>query len=578
MVEYIGAYRIERRPDAPAMRSGHWTAVPQRALLLGAVLMLVISLVIVQVVARQAEASDVVPLRIAVSQPEVSSAKGSQLQRVAATAEDIVRGSLSSSRQIEVFDHDTAGAHKPGEVAALAGAEKVIQLEVTPKDPRNALLTLRCYGRDGSPQGKPFQLIIPVAKPRQAESELKRYLYARFRPWDPRPTSGDGTPEDRDALMSIRHTLEAGQTTDIQPDLDRLEAILKKSPGFLDAELLTARYTLNRFRSTHDPKYLKRAREIAVQAVSDHPDDRRALTIQLKVAAAAGDFQHARALLDKSFGSDDPENMVLRAELESQEGDLPKAIYCMQRAVERASSWYNRYWLADYLTRAGRIEEARKPLDSVLSQWPENKWALELKAYNELLFGEPSQAVRLYRTLVHSNRKRAYYTNLGMALVLQDQTEEADHEFLTALQLESHHPAAMLNVAEQELKLGRGQMAARFFAEALDVLKEREAVAPLDPGDEITKALCLVRSGKADSAVGLAENALLHNPENPSILQSAAQIYALTGNRERAVRCAQEARQKGMSVYWFKLPAFDGLRHDSEFQKLLSTESRRSRV
>jgi serine/threonine-protein kinase len=466
------------------------------------------------------------------------------------------------------------GAQGPSEAASLTAADEVITLEIKLENADEARLTLKRYRRDGSLHGKPFSCIVPIAKPRQVEPSLEQYLYARFRPGDsPRAAqsdpSRDGTPDDRDALAEIRGRLQAGKVTDTQPDLDRLDTILKRSPDFLDAELLAVRYRLNRFRSHHEPQDLKRAQAIAAQAAYGHPSDQRTFIIQFKVAVAGGQLQEAQEILDRHLPPNDPENMELAAELASRQGDLPRALVYMEKVIQRAGSWQNRYWYADYLTQSGQIREARNVLESLLHQLPENNWALELKAHIELLYGEPSQAAELYRKLIRSNEKRAYHVNLGTALALLHDPGKAKKELTTALTDDPLNAAGTLDLAEQELALGDRETAIKDFGTALAILKTRESAAPLHYDDEIVKALCLARLGRAEEAIEPAEKAVLYKSNDPEILQSAAQVYVLAGHHDDAILYARKARQRGLSPYWFKLPVFKKLRRDPEFQKLV---------
>ena len=142
--------------------------------------------------------------------------------------------------------------------------------------------------------------------------------------------------------------------------------------------------------------------------------------------------------------------------------------------------------------------------------------------------------------------------------------------FRQALELEPGQVDATLNLGEAELALGRTREARNHFQKVLRQIEKNRPPAGLSPEASMTKAQCLAHLGRRQgggraSPRGPCEQ----NPDDPYILQSAALVYALVGDRASALVNIQNALQKGVKPHWFRLPAFASLRNDPEFRDML---------
>ena len=67
------------------------------------------------------------------------------------------------------------------------------------------------------------------------------------------------------------------------------------------------------------------------------------------------------------------------------------------------------------------------------------------------------------------------------------------------------------------------------------------------------------------------EKALHQSGDDPNVLQGAALVYVVVGNRDRALEIIDKALKKGVQPRWFKLPAFAKLQKDPDFQRIVNT-------
>jgi tetratricopeptide (TPR) repeat protein len=217
----------------------------------------------------------------------------------------------------------------------------------------------------------------------------------------------------------------------------------------------------------------------------------------------------------------------------------------------------------------GHLEEARATLKEVP---PDNTWGEEVSAELELDYGDPARAESLFRKLTKaSSPTRNSWTNLGMALSLQDKYAEAVEAYEQALKIDKDHPIVLLDLADAEYDLGDYLKATELYRRALKKIAEIDSKAGLTPMDEALKAQCLAHLGPEhkSEAIAVAEDALRQSSEDPVIQVQAAMVYSLVGDQASAVLHAEEALKGGVQINWLKSSAFSPLADNREFQALL---------
>jgi tetratricopeptide (TPR) repeat protein len=385
-----------------------------------------------------------------------------------------------------------------------------------------------------------------------------------------------GTPalevDDRDyaELLRIKERVDRGNVP-LEPELARLERIVRSSPRFLEGHLRLSHLACSLFTSTHDPTYLERALEAAHAGRALAPGDPRPLVALFDAALLGHRSDEARRALAELTGitPGDPQLHVLAGKLAESQGDLKLAIAEMEAAVERTPAWTNLFRLATLEVKAGRTADARRHLEQLLARSPDNLWGLDKLGNLELLEGDPARAERIYLDLIRRQPQRPFYTNLGLARSLLGRPDSAVEAYRHALDLAPGHVAALLNLADAELALGHDEEARSRYAQALDRLAATDRAAGLSAVERMDRAQCLAHLGRTREAVELTQSTLRANGDDPETLYKASLVYALAGDRASALVNAELALKKGVQPRWFTLPAFGLLRNDPELRAML---------
>jgi serine/threonine-protein kinase len=524
-----------------------------------------------QLVSRHPVATvNALPLRVVVPRPQVNG-KDPRLQLAASGVLTTCLSTLSSLQGVDAT-LQTQLSGKPStveEIAKAAAANELLMVTLEEAGTQGKITLLRrtpsgqILWKDTFPAPIAVGDLLQLAK-EVDKSLLRGYQDRRLRPGTP---TLEARTEDYAAFLAVKKRRDAGIVPS-QDDLDQLQQVMDKSPGFLDARLLAATLMMDLFHSTKKMALRDRALDLIRGARQLAPDDPRPLLAQFRFEllrdqprAAAKTLAQIESLLPGN-----PQVLVLRSNLAEQEGHLDEALEDYKSAVKTAPTWRNLKNLADLEARTGHVEEARSHLSQILASSRDNIFALDSLASIELRFGDLHQAEQRYQDLIAHipTPQRSLYTNLGNVQVLLARYQDAITTFHKALELDPDNAIVNLNLAQAELALGHAQDADGHIRKAL-----REVEKNPVPENSMTQAQCLAHLGRKREAVAIIQKALQKTPDDPDVLQYAAQVSALVGDHGAALADVERALQKGVQPRWFLLPAFNSLRNDPEFRSLL---------
>ena len=522
---------------------------------------------------RQRDSAE--PLRVAVLAPQAEPGEnGSDLMGSALLTATL--SGLASLEGLAPLDPaQTGSAATPVEAARTAAAGEVVALGLDQEE-EGARASLRRIASDGRvlwtasfpvPAGSGDRDLRLLAD--AVAVQLRRaYPDRRLRPGVPELAVSDRAYAD---LLRIKSRIDRG-STDLAPELARLEEVVRDSPRFLEGHLLLADLAHNLFSAKRDPAILQRGLEAARAAAALAPGDPRPFVARFRLALFAERLDEAEEAMAVLSGliPGDPQLHSLAGQLAESRGDLEGAAAELAAAVEGAPSWPHLYRLADLEIRLGRTAAARRHLEELLARNPDNVWGLNRLANLELLEGDPQRAERIYLDVLRLQPQRSHSTNLGLARSLLGRHAEAVEAYRGALGFEPDNPYLLLNLADAELALGRVDEARGLYDRTLESLERLEEAGALSPLQRMVRAQCLAHLERGREAVGVTQQALRESGDDPEILYAASLVYALAGDRASALVNAELALGKGMQPRWFTLPAFGPLRDDPELRALLN--------
>ena len=566
--EPVPAVRAQGVP--PSTMAGLSVRSHRRAMLSGAAVILLATLAAAAWLGRPTA-----PLRVAVARPEVRSAAGDEQLGLAASG--VLAASLSSLASLQGMApidprEASRGGTSPVEMARTAAADEVMIATLEREAVLARVSLRRVRGSDGAVLWtETFRVPADPGSLRLLADAIAVHLRRAYPAHEPRPGAPklDVRDEDYAAFLEIRQRIDKGDTP-LEPELARLEEIVRRSPRFLEAQVQAARVALSHHQNTHDPADLNRASRLVRQSLELAPDDPRPLLLEVKIALAAKREEQAEEILGRieQLLPGDPDILPLRARLAEQQGRPSEALKALRTAAKQVPSWQNLYLLAGLEAKLGHIDEARERIAAILRQTPDNSWALEQLGYLELLYGDLARAEQIYLDCIRVAPKRSWH-NLGVARFLQSRYPEAAAAYRRALEINPAATLSLLNLADTEVELGHRHEAEALYRRVLAHLAESTPEGGLGPRESIQRAQCLARLGRTREAVEIAQEAVRRSPDEPEILLLSAFVHHLAGDRSSALNNAQAALEKGVQPRWFTGSAFRSLREDPELRPFL---------
>jgi Flp pilus assembly protein TadD/tRNA A-37 threonylcarbamoyl transferase component Bud32 len=465
-------------------------------------------------------------------------------------------------------------AGSPRDLARATAADEVVTSDLS-CDVASCVVSLsRLRGTDGTLIWT-RSFTVPIEQPYLGAEAVHGYLRQAYPARSSRSNSGrlEVRPQDYATYLKLFESFDKHREKEYSIDqiLERLAAVRRGSPKFLEAFIFEAYMLQHRFRSGRDPRDLERAYGVLEEARKLDPDDPRVLSSTFEVAFLGEDLARAAAALHalELLQPGDVLVQAQRARLLDRQGDSQKALVLMRQAVERLPSWKNLFWLADMEYRQGKIPEARGHLQLLLRRSPGNLTGSSLLAQLELFNGEPRKAAALYGDLVRLSPKFAYLANLGLADLLLGDLDHAEQNFRRAWEQQPRNAFIVLNLADACYLLGHKPEAEAFYRRTLE-LADQDPTARSNWQIFSTRAQALAHLGKSGQAVAAIQEAMRLAPANPQVAYEASLVYVLLGDHASASFNAERALKNGIEPRWFTLPWFDPLRGSPVLQHVQS--------
>jgi tetratricopeptide (TPR) repeat protein len=350
--------------------------------------------------------------------------------------------------------------------------------------------------------------------------------------------------------------------------LNDLEALRQRAPNFVDVYSLEANVARWLYKSTGDEEYLKRGIAVAQDAQKQAPNnDPRPLSNFFYLYLEAGRYAAAEEVLDQLEGVDpDPtSNLFKRGVLIESQGRRPEeGLALMAEAVHVHPSWPALLMLANREYKRGHLEDAKSHYTELLQRFPGKLEGLKGLAQIELQ-RDPEQAIPLLRDIVARAPDGDWVNNLGYALLLERNYDEAEASFRRARELKPDSLSIALSLADCLVLRDHSSKEARQLY--LDVVARTDRTATPRSWEILSvKAQALAHLGDFTHAKETIEQALSIASKNPQLVCAAAVVYTLAGDDdESALRYARLAEPGALEN-----PFLNRLRKNPAFPKLIN--------
>lgn len=352
------------------------------------------------------------------------------------------------------------------------------------------------------------------------------------------------------------------------------EQALKKDSTFSLAYCGLSDAYLDMYAVTKDPALPDKALGAALQAeqlAENSPEVHFSLgsayRVTGKTAEAVAEFKHA---LELAPNSDEGYRRLGSAYLAT--GKKQEAVQAYQRAIE-----INPYYSLNYLqlgvaylgfgdnTNALAAFQRSTELNPGSSDgysnigivyYRQGKWDQSIPAFQKALEIEPSSEA---------------YSNLGTVYFFLKRYEDSIKMYEKAVELTPGSEVYAGNLADAYRASGDSQKANLSYEKAIQLAFKEHRVNPRNADTLANIALYYAKKGAATNAVEFIRRARAIKPEDVNLMDNQAEVFALAGRQEDAIKSLGEALKRGYPVEEIKNdPELKSLQTLPAFQEMLT--------
>ena len=381
--------------------------------------------------------------------------------------------------------------------------------------------------------------------------------------------------EAYDLYLSARGLLRDYEDPD---DVDRalrmLEQALTVDPGFALARAGLGEAWWRRYENTKDPADARKAEEISRAAVVASPDLAQAHvalgTVYLQTGRpdrAEREFEIALEIDAKSDGA-----YLGLARSHADRGDLEAAERACSRALEARPDYWGIYnTLGRLYYQNGRMADAIAQFRKVVELTPNNARGFSNLGAMYFLTGESGSAEEAYRRSVEIRPNGPALSNLATLLKSQGRYEGAIDVYRKAVEESPNDYRIWGNLgALYSLIPDRKEERLTAYRRAVVLGEAKLDVNPNDPELLATLAQWYALVGRRYDATEAIERALEIAPRNLAVLQYVAPPLVALGDTTQAIQVLREAFELGLPIdAIMNEPSLATLHEHPEFQRLV---------
>jgi serine/threonine-protein kinase len=247
-------------------------------------------------------------------------------------------------------------------------------------------------------------------------------------------------------------------------------------------------------------------------------------------------------------------------------GRIADAEAAFKKAAElRPDDWDGYNSLGVFYNRQGKYAEALAQLQRAAELTPDNSVVYINLAAAYLDRGDAKdlpQAEAALKKSIELGPSYGAYANLAFLYLSEKRYAESAAMSEKALQLNNKDYLVWANLAGAYQALNQKDKLEVARDHAISLLEESVRLKPQDAVTQASLAALYSEKGLREKAILRIQSALARSPDNPNVLELAAETYENLGDRRHALDYIEKALQNGYSL--------DELKETPEFQNLLS--------
>jgi len=359
----------------------------------------------------------------------------------------------------------------------------------------------------------------------------------------------------------------------IQTAIDYFNAALHKDPKFAKAYTGLADASLRMYAENKDSFWTEKALNAAkqAQALNDKlPEVHFSLgTIYAETGQTAQAISELKRAQELAPNSDEGYRRLGNAYLAA--GQKEQAIRALEKAVElNPYLWVNLNSLAGAYLNTGDYEKAMKYYQQVTQVEPQNQIGFANLGSVYISMGRYEDSIAPLETAMRLDPQPVVISNLGTSYFYLHRYADAVKQFEKAVQLNPGDETMMGNLADGYRAAGQTEQAKATYDRAIALAFKALNVNPRSATTMGSLALYYAKKGDMGQATAWIQRARGLDPSSVELIQTSAEVHALSGKPEEAIADLKKALQHGLTTSSIESdPELDALRTRTDYQALM---------
>jgi len=373
--------------------------------------------------------------------------------------------------------------------------------------------------------------------------------------------------------------LQRANLQDVNRAIDLLGRAVAKDPKYALASAGLGAAYAQKYFLTKDPQWIEEATRNATRAVELNDDLVPVRETLARVYQETGQLDKALAEYRRVLEQDPT---VIAAQLQmakvyEAQGRYSQAEEAYKNAIARRQSYWQAYsGLGELYYRQGQFSKAVKQFQSVIDMAPTATEGYYNLGGTYLALGRNEDAIAVLKKGLSIAPDCNAWSNLGVAYMYVGRYEDAAEAMKKATDMSPHDHALWRNLGDSYHQIPARQAEAReAYEKALQTATAELKVDPTDPVALSGIALYDAHLGRAEEAESFISRAMVASPNNSDTLFTAALVYEIIGNREKALRQLDLAAKAGFSLEEIeKEPELRKLQADPRYRRWLQQQQK----
>ncbi len=252
-------------------------------------------------------------------------------------------------------------------------------------------------------------------------------------------------------------------------------------------------------------------------------------------------------------------------------GRAEEAEKAYQKAIElRPESWSGYHYLGVFYYQRGLYDKAEANWKRITELTPDNLMGYNLLGALYLQLGRNGEAVEMFQRSLGIKPTAEAYSNLGTVFFFDRKYAEAAEMYEKAIALGANQPVFWGNLADAcRFVPGKEEKSRRAYETAVRLTREDIAVNPVNGNFHKSLARYLALLGEKSEALAEIARARELLPESTDVLETAVQVYELSGLRDKALEALGALARTGSVKLAVVNPDLAELRKDPRYRAMI---------